>query len=237
MADNINYKTRVNKCIVLDLDQTLIATQKDLNSIVSLGILSKPELMPLRNRIYNLEITDFEKKGEGSSYSFWGITRPHIKEFLVFCFSYFEYVVVWSAGKKRYVEAIVDHIFKDIQMPHLVLTYDDITTASDGSVEKPLEKVFSFFPKGQVSFKNILALDDNPTTFRHNPKNAVLIPEYDPPLNVNAMSKDDPTLLQFMYWLRQKDVSQSTNVETLDKKNIFSTSVASYQKLLDSAAK
>ena len=54
------------KCIVIDLDQTLIATQEDVSSLKQMGILYKPELMSLRNRTYYIEIEDLE--GPGSRY-------------------------------------------------------------------------------------------------------------------------------------------------------------------------
>lgn len=230
--NKINYKAQTNRCIVLDLDQTLIATQKDIQSLKDMGIMSKPELLGLRDRIYNLEMSDFQKKGDGSSYRFWGIMRPHIKEFLIFCFSYFEYVVVWSAGKRKYVEAIVDHIFRDIQEPYLVLTYDDIVMASDGNVEKPLEKMFKIIANkgGNVSFSNTLALDDNPSTFRKNKDNGVLIPPYDPAPNPNAFGRDDPTLQQFMYWLVTPEIMSVSNVSELEKSSIFEVSLDTYKK-------
>src|SRR5690606_31782804 len=103
-----------NKCIVLDLDQTLLATQESINSLHELGILSNPNLLSLRNRTYYFTIEDLEGPGIGTKYNYWGVTRPHCHEFLLFCFSYFRVVAIWSAGQRPYVESIVDYLFRDL---------------------------------------------------------------------------------------------------------------------------
>lgn len=229
-ADNIPQLSMTDKCIVLDLDQTLIATQDSIESMSELGIMSKSSLMPLRSRSYYITIEDLEKPGIGTKYDFWGITRPHIKEFLIFCFSYFKIVAVWSAGQKPYVEAIVDHIFKDIRQPHVIFTHDDIDIGPHGHVEKPLYKMIESHPvlRRNMSLQNTIALDDNHMTYIKNPKNGVLIPAYEPPLNEKAMSRDDPSLLQLKYWLLQPEVINSKDISSIDKTKIFKTSVDTY---------
>ena len=98
-ADDIPLMSMTDKCIVLDLDQTVIATQDDIQSLHNLKILSNPQLISLRNRSYYISVEDLEKPGIGTKYDFWGVTRPHIHEFLIFCFSYFKIVAIWSAGQ------------------------------------------------------------------------------------------------------------------------------------------
>lgn len=234
-ANDIPFASITNKCIVLDLDQTLIATQDEVSSLKKLMILSDPNLISLRRRTYYITLEDLEKPGVGSKYDFWGVTRPHIEEFLIFCFSYFKLVIVWSAGKRLYVEAIVDHIFKDLPKPHFVFTYDDITFSEDGNVCKPLTKIINSndILRKHMSLENTLALDDNSMTFRQNPGNGVLLPAYDPSLNIDSFSRDDPTLLQFKQWLLQPEVINSTDVTTLNKDNIFTTSLQSYKNKIN----
>lgn len=235
-ADNISPVSITDKCIILDLDQTLIATQDETESLHNLKILSDVKLISLRNRVYYISVEDLEKPGIGTKYDFWGVTRPHIHEFLIFCFSYFKIVAVWSAGKRYYVEAIVDHIFKDLPQPHVVLTYDDIITAPGGHVQKPLTKMIELNPvlRRLMSLQNSLALDDTSSTFFHNQDNGILIPAYDPSLNNNSLARDDPTLLQLKYWLLQPEVVNCRDVATLDKSAIFSTSVDAYKSRLQS---
>ena len=230
-ADDIPSTAITDKCIVLDLDQTLIATQDTIQSLRMLGITSDPKLISLRNRTYHIAIEDLEKPGVGTKYEFWGVVRPHTKEFLMFCFSYFKMVTVWSAGKRPYVEAIVDHLFKDLPQPQVIFTWDDIEKGPDNHVLKPLLKMINSnsIIKRNMSLQNVLALDDNSMTFIENQANGVLIPAYDPALNINAMARDDPTLLQFKYWLLQPEVVNAEDVSSLDKSTIFSTSLDAYK--------
>jgi len=212
-----------NKCIVLDLDQTLIATQEDMDSLTQLKILSDPRYMILRSRIYHICLEDLEKPGIGTKYNFWGITRPHIEDFLLFCFSYFRIVAVWSAGKKPYVEAIVDHIFKDLPQPHIIFTHDDIDYGSNKTILKKLTKMieYNYLTKKNMSLTNTFALDDNPTTFKENPESGILIPAYDPECNIESFTEDDTHLLKFKDWLLSPAIISSTTIENLDKNNIF----------------
>lgn len=233
-ADDIPSASITDKCVVLDLDQTLIATQDSVESLKQLGILSDPKLLSLRGRTYYITIEDLEKPGIGTKYDFWGVTRPHIHDFLIFCFSYFKVVAVWSAGKRPYVEAIVDHIFKDLPQPHIIFTHDDIDIGPGGHIEKPLTKMIESNPvlRRNMSLQNTLAIDDNPMTFHLNYNNGVLIPAYDPSLNINALARDDPTLLQLKYWLLQPEVVAARDVTVLDKSRIFSTSLDTYKSKL-----
>lgn len=221
-----------NHCVVLDLDSTLIATQESLQSLRDLKILSDPRLMDLRRRIYHITIEDLEKPGIGTKYEFWGVTRPHLQQFLIFCFSYFKVVAVWSAGRRQYVEAIVDHIFKDLPKPHAVFTYDDIQRDGDNHIVKPLEKMMQSHPvlARYMSLENTFAIDDNSMTFYRNPANGVLIPEYLPALTIDAFSCDDPTLIQLQLWLLQPGVAKAQDIRKLDKTKIFATSVQAYQR-------
>jgi curved DNA-binding protein CbpA len=50
-------------------------------------ILSDPKLLSLRQRTYIITLDDLEKPGIGTKLDCWGVTRPHIDEFLMFCFS------------------------------------------------------------------------------------------------------------------------------------------------------
>jgi hypothetical protein len=230
-ADEIPPASITDKCIVLDLDQTLIATQENIESLKQLNILSDPNLISLRNRVYYITIEDLEKPGIGTKYDFWGVTRPHLYEFLIFCFSYFKIVAIWSAGKRPYVEAIVDHIFKDLPQPHVIFTHDDIETGPKGHILKPLHKMIesNSVLRRNMSLQNTFAVDDNSMTFFDNYNNGILIPAYDPSSSVNALARDDPSLLQLKYWLLQPEVVNARDVTVLDKSKIFSTSLEAYR--------
>lgn len=215
-----------DKCIYLDLDQTLVSTADEkygLEYLYKLKILANPSLMHLRKRIYHVVVEDLEKPGYGSKYEMWGITRPHLQEFLEFCFSYFKLVIVYSAGKRQYVESIVDHIFKDLPYPHLVLSYDDIKKNKDGDVIKPITSVIggNDLTKKYVRNTNTLGLDDLKSTYSENKGNGILIPAYEPELNERSLAADDDALLKLQDWLMLPEVMNSKDVRSLNKSNIF----------------
>ena len=218
----ILQKPLTDKCIVLDLDLTLLSTQEDTCSLKDLNIFTDPRLMELRKRIYYLNLEDLEKPGIGSNWDFYGVTRPHLQEFLIFCFNYFSVLCVWSAGKAPYVHNIVDHLFKDINYPHVVFTYDDVEM-HNGNVRKPLSKMFGSNPilLDYMNHKNTLALDDNPGTFHYNIGNGVLIKPFEPECNVSSFLQNDNALKDFMDWLMKPEVINSQDVRTLDKTKIF----------------
>lgn len=203
---------------VFDLDLTGICTQDNIDTLKCLGIFSNPNLLKLRNRTYLFHIDDLEKRGIGTKYEFWGVTRPHLYELLQFCSRYGR-IVVWSAGKRPYVELIVSYLFKNLPYPELVLTYDDILFDSDGNVIKPLTKVCQ---RLGVSLKQILAIDDNELTFQHNLNNGIHIPAYEPRSTIESLSQDDDTLLRLKDWLLRPEVIKTVDVTTLNKSTIFS---------------
>lgn len=225
-ANYPSSESLTDKCIYLDLDQTLISTADEkygLDYLYKLKILSNPSLMHIRNRIYHVVVEDLEKPGYGSKYEMWGITRPHLHKFLTFCFSYFRLVIVYSAGKRQYVESIVDHIFKDLPYPHLVLSYDDIKKDKKGDVIKPITKVIEGNSLTQkfVNSSNTLGLDDLESTYSENKGNGLLIPAYEPELNESSLSQDDDNLLKLQNWLMLPEVITCKDVRLLNKNKIF----------------
>ena len=232
-ADSIPHVSLTDKCIVLDLDLTLLCTQDNIQSLFSTEILTNPQLLELRNRVYYFTVEDVGRPGDGEKIDMWGVTRPHIKEFLLFCFSYFKIVAVWSAGQRLYVEAIVNYMFKDLPKPHIIFTADDTVFQNDHTY-KPLSYLMSSNPVVSriMTPLTTLAIDDNSSTFAYNKDNAVLIPAYSPSPNINSLSRDDPSLLQLKYWLLQPEVVAAQDVRKLNKSTIFSTPVAVYKKKL-----
>ena len=229
--NKIPFKTLTNKCIVLDLDETLVHTSdKNLTELRSLRIMSNPETIDLRNRVYELNLDDAAslKKGQGIKTELWGITRPHVKEFLIFCFSYFKVVAVWSAGKKKYVEAIVDFLFRDIKRPHIIYHRGHCYERSVNQHTKPLEKMIrsEIGLSKYMSLENTFIVDDRESVYiSENPSNGIQIPAYNPDFNIISLRQDDIALKQLSTWLLRPEVMNSTDVRTLNKKNIFNTVV------------
>jgi hypothetical protein len=230
--DGIPFKSLTNKCIVLDLDETLVHSNENMDQLQELGIMTDPNLLDLRRRTYQIVMDDVVyKKGEGVKTTIWGILRPHVKEFLVSCFSYFKVVIVWSAGKRKYVDAIVDFLFKDIKRPHVIYSYDQCERTSTNLLVKPLAKMIeneSGLHK-YMSLKNTYIIDDRNTVYAgyigDNPDNGIQIPAYKPSFNIHSLRSDDIALKQLMTWFLNPEVMDSTDVRTLNKNEVFKTNI------------
>lgn len=215
-------KPKTDKTIVLDLDRTLIATQ-DVKSPLHDMLKNSILYYPIRTRVYEIDVCDLDKKsirkrGLGTSCKMWGLARPHYQEFLKFCFKYFKYVVVWSAGRAPYVEEIVNFLFRGLPYPHAVLTYDNLLVDGKYYTVKNLNKVAELL---NIDMKTILALDDNEDTFTANPKNGILIPPYNDNMTQNEVKEKDEALLQLKKWLKTKEVIETNDVKNLNKDHIF----------------
>lgn len=226
--DKIPNKPLTDKCIVLDLDETLVHSSEKLENLVDMGIMSHSDLIDLRKRTYRMDIDDVVyKKGTGIKTSMWGITRPNVRQFLIECFSYFKIVAVWSAGRKKYVEAIVDYLFKDLRRPHIIYTYDNCERTSSGLIVKPLRKMINNV-KGlskYMSLKNTFMIDDRTTVYsgfeNDNPDNGIQIPAYKPDFETTCLKCEDDRLKQLVEWFHQSEVIKSKDVRKLDKSKVF----------------
>ena len=214
-----------NFCLVLDLDETLVHSSEDLNKLKELGVLTKSNMMDVLQNTYLLKLDDVvHKKGQGIKTEMWGVVRPHVKEFLTACFTYFKVVAVWSAGKKKYVEAIVDFLFRDIKRPHVIFSRDECERTSNNTLTKPLIKMMEQVP-GLAKYmkpENTFILDDRASVFDScNPDNGIQIPAYIPDFSNDSVREQELSLKKLMKWFAKPEVISSTDIRTLDKKNIF----------------
>ncbi len=210
-------------CIVLDLDETLVHTFEDTNSIRLLNIQKDPDYIRMRKRMYIIDIDDpSTKRGEGVHFYMWGLLRPGVKKFLMFCFSYFKIVAIWTAGKRRYAEKIVQEISKDVREPHIVYCFDHCLDHTGTCTTKDLEKIISECRK-EMSIKNTFMIDDRMYNFELNPDNGILIPPYHPIQKKEILiDESDPTLDTLQKWFLKPEVIASKDIRELDKSNIFS---------------
>jgi len=231
--NNIPFKSLTNKCIVLDLDETLVHSSEKVGQIENLGIMTNPDLLDLRRRTYQLTMDDVVyKNGEGIKTVLYGITRPHVKEFLISCFSYFKVVIIWSAGKRKYVDAIVDFLFMDMKRPHVVWSRDQCDKTSGELLVKPLTKLIENEPglSKYMSLENTFIIDDRRSVFEgyvgDNKDNGIQIPAYKPDFNIHSLRSDDIALKQLMTWFLRPEVMNSTDVRELDKSVVFKTDIS-----------
>ena len=209
--------------MVFDLDLTLVNTFSDMSSARELKIYTGEDSVEYKSRIYTLDMMDVvNEPGSGESTRMWGVFRPGWEKFHDFCKEYFEHVLVWSAGKPKYVDAVVDVLFPDEDFqPLAVYTSDDCTFSGD-DIYKPLAKMYKD-PElvDIVTPENTLVLDDRRDTFSLNKRNGIKIPPYEPNPTYAAIMRDDDRLSKLQAWLSSKKVFESEDVRTLSKRGIF----------------
>ena len=218
---------KTNKTIVLDLDSTLLHTCDDMETWDALEIYTNPRNAKLKSRVYYFELIDVtENPGSGSKTVLWGALRPHVYEFLRFCFDYFENVIVWSAGQKKYVHAICDFLFRDFgKQPLIIYSYENCEIGSN-YIHKPLAKFQNI--ENPIPISTLVALDDYEVTFSKNKDNGLLIPPYEPEFDHNGLLEDDRALLNLMYWLTNPEILNS-DIKKWDKKHCFDSPKIKYE--------
>src|SRR3990167_2749575 len=209
-----------DKCIVLDMDETMLHVlfeQRVKNSVKELkkmNFFTDPLYYPIRDNIVRFNFRQFE----GDNYveeEMWAITRPHLRDFLRFSFSYFNYVIIWSAGTYEYVNLAIRNIFKDLPLPHIIYTRDDCAEHVNSEYTKPLKKLYDL--NRDIRPENTFILDDKAMSFINDPDNGILIPVYKPNPADIPHNRDD-NLLKLMEWFSLPEVSQSSDVRKLDKR-------------------
>lgn len=147
--------------IIIDLDETLIHT------------------------FTNREKFDaFEPKYGEIKYdcgNIYGVLRPNVQSFLAWCSGNYENVGVWSAGKKQYVEWIVNLLFRG-RKPTFVWCWDDCDSYTNeygmNIYHKPLEFVYDLNPGFNPT--NTIFIDDALHSELCNAGNMIVIPPYNP---------------------------------------------------------
>lgn len=227
-----NQKCKSDWNIVLDLDATLINTFESVDKIYEL-VETTDDLNWLSAQSYHFNVTDPDEDGTTKPYYMWGIDRPYLQEFITYLIENFKNIYVYSAGKAKYVECIVDHIFPLLDYnPPIILNFNDIIYDEDtGDVTKPLSKIYEI-TKGEANEKNTFALDDREDTFKLNKKNGILIPEFsfvdyeeeiaDELLKeIKKRTSDDKCLMQLIQFFEKH--KGAPDVRELDLTNIFDT--------------
>lgn len=180
MRNNSFIKWHRNpKCIVLDLDETLIHSKAGTWS-------KKGSKVP----IHNINI-------EGDAWTV--IERPHLKDFINFIHEYFDLVIVWSAGTYEYVHAICKLIFPYYD-ECIIYTRDDCVY-ENGNYIKPLIELEKneYLLSPIMNLRTMIVVDNLDDTFVKNVSNAIHIPNFEPQIHELKESRDNalPRLLLF----------------------------------------
>lgn len=217
-----------DKCIVLDIDHTCLATMNDAQSISTCKQLTTNHTLGwYTEMMYNGVIYDASDSVPlGQPYTICGVLRPGVREFINFACNYFKVVAIWSAGRKKYVDMVVELIFKDApRPPDVIFSYQECTDPYENIMGKPLSKMIGSHPllTKHMSLKNTIIIDDYPQSFANNPHNGILIPGYHPEVSVDGVRKPDDAWHRITQWFDSPAVRSSTDVTLLDKQHIFSS--------------
>ena len=87
--------------------------------------------------------------------------------------------------------------------------------------------------KGKLNEKNTFILDDRDDTFSLNPKNGIMIPEFESDMSVEDIADhEDSYFLNLMAWLNTKEVRACSDVRKLNKNRVFKKTIKEYQNQL-----
>lgn len=193
--------------VVLDLDETLVSSSDDINSLGNLKLYSTSDNMRLRERVYHITVQDTN----GPSIKLWGTLRPYARELIKWMRAAYSEVVIWSAGTEGYVQAICDELFRDIDPPDTVFSRLDCKIIND-NYYKPLHPTFT-----EEELANTLIFDDRYGVTAGNFGNEVLIPAYEPSETLESLNQEDDTLQRLQRWLMMPEVINCDDVRTMSK--------------------
>ena len=209
-----------NKCIVLDLDETLIHTysKKDITDVQGYKYLN--DNISMRGRLYRLDF------GSSDIGYMWSLKRPGVDAFLRYVMSNFGTVIVWSAGTAHYVEKVVEWLFTPLgTYPDAVFSREYCETITVGTHKGSLTKPISKLTKertgdiyNRINYNNCFFVDDNTISTSYNASNAITIPKFHPEPNLKSMaSEDDTSLYQLIAWLETSSTKTSQDIRLLTK--------------------
>jgi TFIIF-interacting CTD phosphatase-like protein len=205
--DFVNKKPLTDKCIILDLDETLVHTQESMKKLDV--IINSSKNIDIRRDLYLFPLYN-EYSGKHDHY-IWGTFRPGVKDFLLFAFNYFKVVTVWSAGDDKYVENIVNYLFRDIKMPHYVYARSKCDIYNGYNI-KPITKMMSEVGS-DMNLRNTFIVDDRDISVITNKDNGIIIPAYEP----KSLRNEDSCLEDLRKWLMKDNVIKCKDIRTLDK--------------------
>lgn len=217
---------KTDRTLVLDLDSCLLVTffeeeegdNHSINPHAELAaIIADAKNQSMRSRFYKL-------RSKGTDYDFCGLRREYLDQFLSFAFGYFKYVIVWSAGDREYVHAVVKDLFKHHHQPHYVLTRDDLVYADEEDYYKPLSVINKLYP-GVAPRSKTVFIDDKEDNFREDPDNGFTIPKCNIYVDKGRIcAGKDGALRSIVGWLMREDVLAAEDIALLDKSDAFSYS-------------
>lgn len=161
---------KYGKLIVFDIDETLFTSiDKDkYKDYVKLSVYKdkKPD-----HRVQH---------GNEIQYMF---SRPYLKQFMEFCLNHFDYIGFYTMADGMWLRKFLDNLIGPEMQKHSLFLYDYTDSEPyKGDREdriKSLRKIWSRFGHLGIDKSNTLFIEDTFENLREDPKNCIVVPEYD----------------------------------------------------------
>lgn len=226
-----------NKVIILDLDHTLICTLSEETKNIYNQATRGREGRPASFSPSDIPLVEIHMDRGGMDGNFnvmETIFRPHYKEFLMWCNTYFSYVIIWTAAIRSYAVDVVNSLYSDIdQKPDYIFSRESCTVDDRDKTLKSFDKLYkgNSFLQAFSTYKNTIIVDDTSSTFAENQSNAIHIPGYlKSNFSAATLMQDDECLLLIKYWFLQKEIIESSDLREHDKSVIFKKSLSEMKK-------
>lgn len=166
--------------ILLDLDQTLIASEK----LSEFNMETEKDRM----KLFDYHIMD-------NYYIIFG--RPHLQSFLDYIFKKYN-VSVWTAASKDYALFIIDKFIllpnkPQRKLDYVFFRYHGKLSEKLTNGPKTLKMLETVFRLPNYTMDNTFIIDDYNAVYNSQPKNCVFIPEFD---YITANSEKDNALVK-----------------------------------------
>lgn len=209
----MNRMHRLPKHLVLDLDETVVHTEDDMERYYELGIPTNPNLAHIRQNTFVMRLVDVVgARGAGETEMWWVSKRPQLDLFLHYAFQTFQTVSVWTAAKQRYAEAIVGEIFKDHPRPYVLWHWEMCKYDDNGNLTKPLKDLADYM---KVPLSDMCILDDNMSTFSANKENAIWMPRWDPKPTIRDLGRPDDVFIKLIRMWDAMSVADHINAHNI----------------------
>lgn len=197
MAEEPKYD-KLKRTVVLDIDGTLVH---------SVEYKTEKELQNFKRAIGNVEPGAYFHLEMSNGTKMISFRRPHLDYFIHFLFSYFDRVVVWTAGVEEYAEKICNHIFKGENYPNQILSRNDCT------IEKISDDAVIYVKDLRIlqrRMSTVFIIDDNPDSAKLNPDNLFKISDW------MFNMRNDIALKSFIYYVYEnRDCIHNNSIQDI----------------------
>ena len=197
-------------------EESMTPEQVNKHRVTAFNKLDKIDIH-WREHLFRVDTTDGE--------TIFGALRPGYTDFLEYCFTRFDTVILWSAGNDEYVKLISERIFAftSKQPEHVFARSFCHYDQEYKSYKKPLIKL-SHEIDPRITLDNTFLVDDNELYGIDNQRNQIVIPAFEPiakPTELVQAMETDHALYDLIAWFDRDETKGAKDVRKLSKSKIF----------------